>query len=133
MQSICLIHKASFDIGTRGFVNRNDVGDDGLNVARAHTLVRASAHSAAQERLTISNRLRHLHVAILRGGTKSVRLTRFVFFVGIIREMGVIQCTQYAESLGVRTGTGINTRLSPRARNRSSYRRTSAHPRRQFR
>ena len=34
----------------------------------------------------------------------------------IFAEIGVIQCTQYAESLGVRTGTGINTCLSPRER-----------------
>ena len=29
--------------------------------------------------------------------------------------MGVTRCTQYEESLGVRTGTGRSTRLRPRA------------------
>jgi hypothetical protein len=33
----------------------------------------------------------------------------------IFAEIGVIQCTQYAESLGVSTGTGINQRFKSRA------------------
>jgi hypothetical protein len=37
-------------------------------------------------------------MAILRGGTEAVRLTGLVFFVGIIREMGV---TEFVAQLAV--------------------------------